>query len=203
MNSYKVKPIVVKRLFDKQVHETIVRFLDEVVPFIPVVSDRDNTNPMTRFGRRQIHNDPFFVEIHHQLAEFASDVFGETVKPSYVFLSMYDAGGQCPLHLDRAQCRYTIDYLIRQEQAEPWPIAIGDQMSDEDSEAVQERHPQTIQLRQTIIDEVEWTTCRLRPNDAVCYSGTNAWHYRPEASTGTADLAFFHFVPKGFRGTLQ
>ena len=43
----------------------------------------------------------------------------------------------------------------------------------------------------------------LRPNDAVLYSGTHQWHYRDRIPSGTADLAFFHFVPEAFSGSLD
>lgn len=200
---YETKPLVVSDLFDADTYKTILRFMDEWVPKMGWSSDRREPDGLTKFGRRYGHNVPFFVAIHHQLAEYASELFGEKVKPSYVFLSMYDKGGNCPLHIDRPQCRYTIDYLIRQEQVEPWPICVGPQMSDTERDKIEQSHPTTNEEQQTIIDTVEWTTVNLKPNEAVCYSGTNAWHYRPEASKGTADLVFFHFVPKGFRGTLD
>lgn len=203
MARYKTKPVVVKDLFDKDAYNTILRFMDDWIPTVRLDSDRSQPDSMGKFGRRYAHNVGFFVNIHHQLKDYASDLFGEKVKPSYVFLSMYDKGGQCPLHIDRPQCRYTIDYLIRQEQEKPWPIAVGPQMPDKELSKIQITHPQTVEERQAIIDSVDWTTANLRPNDAVCYSGTNAWHYRPEPSKGTADLVFFHFVPEAFRGSLD
>ena len=201
--TYTTKPLVVTDLFDQETYKTILRFMDEWVPLVRLDSDVDAPDSSTKFGRRYAHNLQFFVRIHDALAEFASDLFGERVKPSYVFLSMYEKGGNCPLHIDRPQCRYTIDYLIRQEQTEPWPISIGPQMSDKELSKIEQSHPQTDEERQTLIDTVDWTTVNLNPNDAVCYSGTNAWHYRPVASQGKADLAFFHFVPWGFRGSLD
>lgn len=200
---YKTKPIVVRDLFDTDTYKTIIQFMDNWLPTIPMLSDRHETDPYEKFGRRYRQNLPFFVSIHHQLTDYASDLFGEKVKPSYVFLSMYDKGGQCPLHIDRPQCRYTIDYLIRQEQKDPWPIAIGPQMVDEEKNTIKVSHPKTVEERQSVIDSVDWTICNLNPNDAVCYSGTNAWHYRPTKSDGSADLVFFHFVPEKFNGPLD
>ena len=203
MKSYTTKPLVVRDLFDKETYDTILRFMKDWVPTVRLDSDRTQPDSPNKFGRRYAHNVGFFVNIHRQLTDYASELFGEKVKPSYVFLSMYDKGGQCPLHIDRPQCRYTIDYLIQQEQSEPWPIAIGPQMPDKELKNIKQTHPQTPEERQEVIDSVDWTIAELQPNDAVCYSGTNAWHYRPEASKGTADLVFFHFVPEAFRGSLD
>lgn len=203
MKTYTDRPLVMRELFDKETHGTIVRYVNEFVPLFPLSADRKDTDNPNKFGRRYAHNLPFLVDIHHQLADYASDIFGEKVKPSYVFLSMYDKGGRCPLHIDRPQCRYTIDYLIQQETSESWPISIGRQMSDKERDSIEIGHPQTSEEIQAVIDSQDWTTCLLNPNDAVCYSGTNAWHYRPTASLGTADLAFFHFVPEKFDGPLD
>jgi len=115
VKTYTDRPVIARSLFDKETHNTIVRYVNEFVPLFPLAADRKDPDNPNKFGRRYAHNLPFLVNIHHQLANYASDLFGEKVKPSYVFLSMYDAGGRCPLHIDRPQCRYTIDYLIQQE----------------------------------------------------------------------------------------
>lgn len=203
MKTYTDRPVVVKDLFDTETHRTIVRYINEFVPLFPLAADRKDPDNSSKFGRRYAHNLPFLVNIHHQLKQYASDLFGEKVKPSYVFLSMYDKGGRCPLHIDRPQCRYTIDYLIQQEASEPWPIHIGRQMTDKERDSVEIQHPSIPEEIQSVIDSQDWTECLLSPNDATCYSGTNAWHYRPTASVGTADLAFFHFVPEKFNGPLD
>lgn len=203
MPTYKTKPLVVNDLFDKGTYETIIKFMDNWVPTIHLESDRTAPDSPSKFGRRYGHNVGFFVNIHNQLTDYASELFGERVKPSYSFLSMYDIGGQCPLHIDRPQCRYTIDYLIRQDQKNPWPICIGPQMSDKERDTVTNPHPSTDEERLAVIQTTDWSTCNLKPNDAVCYSGTNSWHYRPTKSEGSVDLVFFHFVPEGFSGSLD
>ena len=201
---YTTEPLVVSDLFDADTYKTILRFMTDWVPKLPWPNDSYQPDKRPMFGRRFGTNVPFFAEIHQQLAEYASDLFDEEVKPSYSFLSMYDDNGTCPLHIDRPQCRYTIDYLIRQEQAEPWPICIGPQMNKKQHAARRgELSPFSDEEREHLIETVNWTTVDLKPNDAVCYSGTHAWHYRPEPCQGTADLVFFHFVPKGFRGDLD
>lgn len=192
-------PIVARQLFDESTHEAIKQFLDERVPLMSLgVDTRD-------FVREYAHNVPFFVGIHKALREFASEQFGEPVKPSYSFLSMYKENGICPLHIDRPQCRYTIDYLIRQDQQEPWPIHIGRHMTDEQRAEIDEAgggHPTGDEIEKRVALE-DWQTVELLPNDAVLYSGTHSWHYRSERLIGTADLVFFHFVPEAFDGPLD
>ena len=190
---------VARQLFDPITHEALKAFIRDRVPMMSVgVDDKD-------FVRRYAHNVPYFVNIHRQLTEFASEQFGEPLKPSYSFLSMYDDNGICPLHVDRPQCYRTIDYLIQQDQAEPWPIRIGEAMSDEQRQALDESgagHPQTEDEIADRITAETWTDVLLESNDAVLYSGTHQWHYRPERLKGRADLVFFHFVKADFEGPL-
>jgi len=193
-------PTVLTELFDPDIYEAICRFLDERVPLMSLGLDD------TGFVRTYAHNVPFFVNIHRQLIDLAIELFGELVKPSYSFLSMYQDNGICPLHIDRPQCRYTIDYLIRQTQPEPWPILIGDHMTDDERQALDEAgggHPETDEQIEARIAAENWHRIELNPNDAVCYSGTHSWHYRPDRLRGTADLVFFHFVPADFAGPLN
>ncbi len=191
-------PKVLSSLFTSEIHDRISHFLDERVPLMSVGIDEGE------FVRTYAHNVPFFVHIHQQLQSLASEIFNEPVKPSYCFLSMYKENGICPLHIDRPQCRYTIDYLIRQDQQEPWPIHISDPMSDEERTAIDDSgsgHPIGDEIDGRIAKE-NWHTVLLKPNDAVCYSGTHSWHYRSERLKGNADLIFFHFVPVAFDGPL-
>lgn len=191
----------VKQLFDPTTHQAIIGFLDTRAKMIPMDVD-DHT-----FFRTQAHNVPFFVAIHHQLTEVACDILGERVKPSYVFLSRYTDKGICPLHMDRHQCRYTLDYLVRQSSDKPWPIYVSDQMSDEARLALDEiegaGHPQTDEEIAAVKDAQTWHQIDMEPNDAVALSGSHSWHYRDRIPEGTADLLFFHFVPEGFNGTLD
>ena len=193
-------PLIIKGLFDETTYKTIIKFLDERVPYMSVGLDTGD------FVREYAHNVPFFVNIHKQLTEFASEKIGVKVKPSYCFLSMYKDNGICPLHIDRPQCRYTIDYLIRQDQKEPWPIHIGDHMTDDQRKLIDisntgsPKEPEDVAAR---LDVENWHTVKLEPNEAVMYSGTHSWHYRSQRLKGTADLVFFHFVPEDFDGPLD
>jgi len=193
-------PIVVEKLFNEDIHNVIKKYVKEVVPFLPAENDD------REFFREYIHNLPFFVDIHRQLTDFASECFGEKVKPSYCFLSMYKDGGACPLHIDRSQCRYTIDYLIQKDTNELWPICISDPLDEERLAKIRERDiccPQDKFTINRIIETNAWHSVNLNENDAVLYSGTHSWHYRPTRLSNRASLIFFHFVPESFDGSLN
>lgn len=201
-------PIVLRQFFDQETHQQIKDYVDNNFKYFPRTVD-------DVFVRTGVHNNPFFYSIHQQLTEVASEVFGEPVMPSYVFLSMYKDGGRCPLHIDRDPCRFTIDYLISQEQENEWPLRISSLITDVQRESGINVNYIDPRDSQDLIDpdaskefksanpDLDWHTVLLKENDAVGYSGTHSWHYRPTKILGSANLVFFHYVPINYRGGLS
>jgi hypothetical protein len=131
------------------------------------------------------------VDVHLSLVEPASDLFGERLKPSFVFVSQYLVGGTVTPHLDRVGCDRTIDVLIAQDDDEPWPMLFSERISDAEREAAP-RDP----VAEDVIASHRWTEVVLKPNEGVCFSGTHQWHYRPTQATARTDLIFFYFIPE-------
>lgn len=132
-----------------------------------------------QFFRSCVHNHPVLRIIHSEIAlNFAKEYFKEDLKPSYVFMSLYEKGkGVCPVHIDRPQCYRTLDLCINQN--EPWPIHV--QLNDKESK-----------------------TFLLEPGDALFYSGTDSPHWRERIQPDNfCDLIFFHFVKSDFEGSLD
>lgn len=132
-----------------------------------------------RFCRWQLHNAPLLRQYHYhpRFVSLVSQLAGEPLKPSYVFLSMYGRDGVCPSHTDRPQCHVTVDYLVHQDGERPWPLY------------------------------VQGKAHTLMPGQGLIYSGTRQRHWRKpmrDDSDATAvDLVFFHFVPVAFQGALD
>jgi hypothetical protein len=129
----------------------------------------------TTFFRKQCHRHPLFEVIHEYLETKVNEMnlFGEPVKRSYSFLSMYDDERSiCPLHTDRPQCKYTVDLCI--DFKTPWNIFISDQAYHlEKGDAVAYSGTDNPHYRNLI-----------QPGN-FC------------------DLVFFHFVPTSFQGSLD
>ena len=51
-----------------------------------------------------------------------------------------------------------------------------------------------------IIDNKKYTST---PNNALCYSGTDLYHYRDKIKGKFMNLVFFHFVPVDYEGELR
>jgi len=168
------------------------------------VEARDGLNQYDdKFVRYEHHNLSPLVEVHRTLVEPASELFGVRLKPSYVFLANYLVGGICPLHVDRPQCFRTIDLFVGSDDDSGWPIRIGEPWTDDQWDNYDgARYIGPVEPGTEPELDVVWHDIVLQPNEAVCYSGTHSWHYRPTAATVRNDLIFFHFVSEDFNGEL-
>jgi hypothetical protein len=167
-----VRPFSSSTFQDLVKHITEIRRIFEGTPWHDVNEPEEN-----RFNRYWWHNLPLLVKLHNseELIALASEVFGEPVKPSYVFLSMYGPDGVCPRHTDRPQCKYTIDLQISSDGA--WPIYVDEKPYIlKDGEA----------LAYSGTDQPHFRNAMQR-----------------EPGTTFVNLAFFHFVPVGFTGELK
>jgi hypothetical protein len=119
---------------------------------------------------------------HHQITHALSDIVGEPIRPSYVYLASYLSGAELKKHTDREQCEFSVtlclDYSPEPELATPWPIRL---------------------------DTSEGTVAAYQAlGDGLVYRGTKVPHYRDVLAAGhTSTSIFFHYVPVDFSGSLD
>jgi len=161
------------------------------------------------FVRYSLHNFGPLADVHEQIVPYASELFGEPLKRSYCFLSMYLPGGRVPMHSDRPTCYRTIDLMVQQDDDEPWPLWVSEPWTDEQWAEYEGPLVATEafgglagEVQPDLMSEV-WDEVILEPNQAYCYSGTHSWHLRPTTAKSRTDLIFFHFVQEEYDGILD
>jgi hypothetical protein len=132
--------------------------------------------------RHVAYNDPVARFFHHQIAPILSEVVGEPIKPSYVYLASYLSGAELKKHVDREQCEFSItlclDFSPEPALATPWPISLD-----------------TPNGKVTVYQML---------GDGLAYRGTRLPHYRSRLGEGqTSTSIFFHYVPASFTGSLD
>ena len=128
------------------------------------------------------HNDPVARFFHRQLRKAVSDLVGEQVKPSYVYMASYQGGALLERHTDRAQCEVSVtvclDYAPEPVGATPWPLYLETQTG-------------TATIFQAL-------------GDGLLYRGRDLPHYRKTLAQGhTSTSIFFHYVAEDFDGPLE
>ena len=123
---------------------------------------------------------------------------GEPVEASYNFLSLYTSRGECAVHMDAPEAKYTLDLCV--DQGAPWPIYFSKvQPWPEPLTEVWRNVEWENNIKRSSVQE--FIPYSLEPGQAVIFSGSSQWHYRnPIPVTGEkrfCTLLFFHFIPKG------
>ena len=134
-------------------------------------------------SRRYVaYNDSVARFFHRQIARAVSEIAGEPVKPSYVYMASYLSGAELKKHVDREQCEFSVtlclDYSPEPAVATPWPICLQTPSS-------------TVTVYQSI-------------GDGLAYRGARLPHYRSKLGEGqTSTSIFFHYVAADFTGSLD
>lgn len=135
--------------------------------------------------RYRAHNEPMARGIHKTLLPLVTELAGEPMKPSYVYLGSYRAPSVLKPHVDRPQCALSIslliDYAPEPDGPSPWPLYLKNK--------ARPRPP---------------FAAELHLGDGLFYRGTELTHWRDALPRGHASTSlFFHFVPADFSGSLD
>ncbi len=132
--------------------------------------------------RYACHNESVARFFHHQLTTAISEVAGEPVQPSYVYVARYCNGAQLEKHVDREQCEFSVslclDFTPEPSGRSPWPLYLETQQG-------------AVAIRQHI-------------GEGLLYRGRQLPHHRRRLAKGcTSTSVFFHYVRRDFAGPLE
>jgi len=72
--------------------------------------------------RFKSHNEPMSRILHYEILPLIEKIVGKKLMPSYTYLSAYVKDSDLPAHTDRADCEYTVSFLINKPENSNWPI---------------------------------------------------------------------------------
>jgi hypothetical protein len=143
-----------------------------------------------RFGDAQVdrrhvqHNEPIARLFLTSLTDLMQAVVGEPLKASYAYFACYREGSILTSHIDRAQCEFSISFLVdyepTPEDKAPWPLWVREREEDE-----------AIPLYQRIGDGIVYRGRQLHHSRTALHAGHRSTHI------------FFHYVPSDFAGPLD
>ena len=73
-------------------------------------------------NRFKSHNEPMSRILHYEILPLIEKIVGKKLMPTYTYLSAYVKGSDLPAHTDRADCEYTVSFLINKPENSNWPI---------------------------------------------------------------------------------
>ena len=169
------KPKII-RPFDAETFRSLFQHVRDVRMYQSWHDAPYHDKPGAAKFNRWCFNPPLLKSLHHS-ARFRNDasrIFRQELKPSYSLLSMYGHDGVCPPHVDRPQCRFTIDLLVH--GGEDWPLYV-------------EGWPCVLKPGEAVCYTGEQVHYRNPMSE--------------DSRAKFADLAFFHWVAKDWAGPLD
>jgi len=164
--------------------------IKHIVATLP--EDTVEHDEVEEFGRRIVHDHPYFLELQAQVMPLASELVGIELKTGYNFLSLYGGKGKCDPHMDHPMSMFTLDYCI--DQSHEWPIHFSQMVDWPSLSSFTDWEPSQLLNDPAIHFEPRV----LQPNQALLFTGSSQWHYRNAITPGGfCNLLFFHYYPAG------
>ena len=129
--------------------------------------------------RFKAHNEPMSRLLHYEMLPLIEHIVGKPLQPTYTYLSCYVDGSDLPAHTDRADCEYTVSFIINKPENKRWPIYFHTK-----------KQPTKHQGRVNYTpDKDECIECDCEPGGFMMFNGTDHLHFREKF-----DGEFYHIV---------
>lgn len=132
--------------------------------------------------RHVMYREPLSSLLHEQMNPFIGDVTGSATRASYSYFGVYLPGALLQKHKDRPQCQWNLSLIWDTRPERPrdaaWPLYL----------------------------DVNGNTheIKLAMGDALLYRGTEHFHWRErQPARNRTTATFFHFVARGFEGSID
>ncbi len=152
---------------DFTVFDDFVDDLDTVYAQVQALNAAGNFQKDTEhvLGGVYSYNPPLLMKLQARLfLHLKENGFLNEMNPTYCFVRQYLPGSSLPVHKDRDQCEVNVSLIIRGEEKFSLKSADG------------------------IVHEI-----KLRPNQAILYSGKTTEHWRDKINDYLC-VALFHFM---------
>jgi hypothetical protein len=135
-------------------------------------------------NRFKAHNEPMSRILHYEMLPLIEHIAGKPLQPTYTYLSCYVDGSDLPPHTDRADCEYTVSFIINKPMDKKWPIYFHTK-----------KQPTKHQGRVNFTPpKNECIECDCGPGGFMMFNGTDHVHFR-ESLEGE----FYHIVLLHYR----
>ena len=134
--------------------------------------------------RFKAHNEPMSRLLHYEMLPLIEHIVGKPLQPTYTYLSCYVKDSDLPAHTDRADCEYTVSYVINKPTGVNWPIYFHTK-----------KQPIKHQGRVRFVPpKDECIACDCGPGGLMMFNGTDHAHFREKL-----DGEYYHIVLLHYR----
>ena len=134
-------------------------------------------------NRYKAHNEPFSRILHYELLPLIEKITSKKLRPTYTYLSAYKKGTTLPPHTDRADCEYTVSFVVDKPDDSNWNIYVH-----------KPRQPVKHKGRYDVqppINECESVDCDA--GGLMLFQGTDHIHFREELKHDYYNILLLHY----------
>jgi prolyl 4-hydroxylase len=133
--------------------------------------------------RFKAHNEPMSRLLHYEMLPLIEHIVGKPLQPTYTYLSCYVKDSDLPAHTDRADCEYTVSYVINKPADITWPIYFHTK-----------KQPIKHQGRVNFTPpKDECIECDCGPGGLMMFNGTDHVHFREKLDSEYYHIVLLHY----------
>ena len=134
-------------------------------------------------NRYKTHNEPMSRFLHYEILPLIEKIVGKRLKPTYTYLSCYVKNADLPPHTDRAECEYTVSFVVDKPQGSNWDIYVH-------------KKKQPIKHKGRYYVTIPPEECEAVDCDAgglMLFQGTDRIHFRKELPFDYYNILLLHY----------
>ena len=173
-------PATANNVFSTEIGILINEYYHELI-------DNNTFNFADAMSQRWYGNNDFLSRIiHFELLPLIEHMTQRRLKPTYSYLSCYVKGAVLPPHTDRAECEFSVSFIIDKPEGAQWPIYV-----DPIKQPVRLQTYPDFAINEKI-DKCIPMDCD--PNGLILFSGTDHIHFREELKEEYYYVMLLHYV---------
>ena len=133
--------------------------------------------------RFKAHNEPMSRLLHYEMLPLIEHIVGKPLEPTYTYLSCYVKDSDLPAHTDRADCEYTVSYIINKPTNENWPIYFHTKKQPV-------KHKGRLDFTPPKDECIE---CDCGPGGLMMFNGTDHAHFREKLEGEYYHIVLLHY----------
>lgn len=134
-------------------------------------------------NRYKSHNEPMSRFLHYEILPLIEKIIGKSMKPTYTYLSAYVKGADLPPHTDRADCEYTVSFVIDKPEGSNWNIYVHKPQQPV-------KHKGRYNIKPSL-EECEPVDCDA--GGLMLFQGTDHIHFREKLDHDYYNILLLHY----------
>ena len=134
-------------------------------------------------NRYKAHNEPMSRFLHYEILPLIEKIVGKSMRPTYTYLSAYVKGADLPQHTDRADCEYTVSFIVDKPEGSNWNIYLHKPQQPLKHKGRYDEKPP--------LEECEPVDCDA--GGLMLFQGTDHIHFREELKYDYYNILLLHY----------